>query len=210
MQEKYNRVQEEEIADMVQKVELAHHTNQRKLSWQLINNLTRRKNAKKGILKGNSKQDCLSKWYKYFKNFLEKEPIITHPDEEIRTIFNNLDIPSGPFMMDEYHKVKQKLVKGKAAGLDGISPEVFMLADIDDIILKFTNNLLLNVEKPAQWFTSQIQLIPKTGDLSEVGNCRGIDLSPIAAKITNKMFLNRIQPILDPLLRPNQNGFRPG
>ena len=33
-------------------------------------------------------------------------------------------------MMDEYHKVKQKLVKGKAAGPYGIHPEVFMLADI--------------------------------------------------------------------------------
>ena len=142
-----------------------------------------------------------NKWYKYFKNLLGKEPIIAHPNEEIRTIFNNLDIPSGPFPMNEYHKVK-------AAGPDGIPPEVFILADIDDIILKFANNLLLNLEKPAQWSTSQIQSIPKTGDLSEVGNYRGI--SPIAAKISNKMLLNGIQPILDHLLRPNQNGFRPG
>ena len=47
--------------------------------------------------------------------------------------------------MDEYRKIKQKLVMGKAAGLDGIPPEVFMLADIDDIKLKFANNLLLNL-----------------------------------------------------------------
>ena len=43
-----------------------------------------------------------------------------------------------------------------------------------------------------------------------MGNYRGIALSAIAAKITNKLILNRIQPVLDPLLRPNQNGFRPG
>ena len=72
--------------------------------------------------------------------------------------------------MDEYHKVKQKLVKGKAAGPEDIFPEVLMLADIDDIILKFGSNLLLNLEKPAQWSPSQIQPIPKTGVLSEVGN----------------------------------------
>ena len=146
----------------------------------------------KGIIKGNNKQDRLSKWYEYFKNLLGKEPIITHPDEEIRTTCDNLDIPSGRFTMDEYHKVKQKLVKGKAAGPNGIPPEVFMFADIDDIILKFENNLLLNLEKPAQWSTSQIQPIPKTGDVSEVENYRGIALSPIVAKITNKMLLNRI------------------
>ena len=119
---------------MVQKVELAHHKQQQKLSWQLINNLTGRKNAKKGIIKGTNKQDRLSKWYEYFKNLLGKKPIITHPDDKIRMIFDNFDIPSGPFTMDEYHKVKQKLVRGKVAGPDGISPEVFMLADIDDII----------------------------------------------------------------------------
>ena len=86
-------------------------------------------------------------------------------------------------------------VKGKAAGLDGIPPEVFMFADIDDIILKFANNLLLNLEKPAQWSTSHIQPIPKTGELSEFGTYRGIALSPVAAKVTNKMLLNPIQPI---------------
>ena len=84
-----------------------------------------------------------------------------------------------------------------------------MLAGIDDVILKFAN-LLLNLEKLAQWPTSQIQPIPKTGELSEVGNYRGVALSPIAAKIANKMLLNHIQPILDPLLIPTQNGFRPG
>ena len=47
LQENYNMVQGEEIADMVHKVELAHHTNQHKLSWQLINNLTGKKMQRK-------------------------------------------------------------------------------------------------------------------------------------------------------------------
>ena len=42
LQEQKRSLQEEEIADMVQKLELAHHTNQHKLSWQLINNITGR------------------------------------------------------------------------------------------------------------------------------------------------------------------------
>ena len=32
----------------------------------------------------------------------------------------------------------------------------------------------------------------------------------MVAKVVNKMILNRIQPKIDPLLRKNQNGFRPG
>ena len=33
---------------------------------------------------------------------------------------------------------------------------------------------------------------------------------PIPAKIYNKLILNRIRPKLEPILRKNQNGFRPG
>ena len=47
LQEKYNGVQEEETADMVQKEELAIFTKQHKLSWQLINNLKGRKMQRK-------------------------------------------------------------------------------------------------------------------------------------------------------------------
>ena len=48
------------------------------------------------------------------------------------------------------------------------------------------------------------------GNLEEVGNYRGISLSAVITKIINKMLLNSIQPYTDPLLRPNQNGFRSG
>ena len=47
-------------------------------------------------------------------------------------------------------------------------------------------------------------------DLTLASNYRGITLMPIAAKIYNKMILRRIMPVLDPLLRKNQNGFRKG
>ena len=52
--------------------------------------------------------------------------------------------------------------------------------------------------------------IPKSGDLGYTTKYRGISLTSISAKITNKKILNRIQPQLNPHLRPNQNGFRPG
>ena len=35
-------------------------------------------------------------------------------------------------------------------------------------------------------------------------------LLPIAAKINNKLLLNRIRSKVEPILRKNQNGFRPG
>ena len=55
--------------------------------------------------------------------------------------------------------------------------------------------------------------MPKKGDLSLVTNYRGIcqyAIMSIAAKIYNKMILNRLVPFIDPILRKNQNGFRRG
>ena len=57
---------------------------------------------------------------------------------------------------------------------------------------------------------SEIIPIPKKGNLSKHANYRGISLTAIAAKLTNRLILNRIQPVLDKHLRTNQNGFRPG
>ena len=70
--------------------------------------------------------------------------------------------------------------------------------------------MLIQSKKPAQLYKCNIFTIPKSGNLEEVGNYRGITLSAVIAKIINKMLLNRIQPYIDPLLRPNQNGFRSG
>ena len=41
-----------------------------------------------------------------------------------------------------------------------------------------------------------------------VSNYRGITLTAISAKIYNTLLLNRIQPVLEQILRKNQNGFR--
>ena len=49
--------------------------------------------------------------------------------------------------------------------------------------------------------------IPQNGDLSKLENYRVITLTCISAKIYNTMLRNRIQSVIDKLLRPNQNGF---
>ena len=70
--------------------------------------------------------------------------------------------------------------------------------------------MLSQNEIPNQWLKFNIMPFPKSGNLEEVGNYRGIALSTIESQITTKIILNRIQPHIDPILRPNQTGFRPG
>ena len=56
------------------------------------------------------------------------------------------------------------------------------------------------------WSKSIINSVPKKGDPSEPQKYRGIALIPTAAKIYNRVLLNRIQPHLESLLRTNKNG----
>ena len=98
----------------------------------------------------------------------------------------------------------------KSAGPDNIPPEVIKNCDLDTILLDFANNLLNTGDKPKQWSEINMIPVPKSGDLSDTSNYRGISLAPIAAKTVNKMVLNRIQPKIDKNLRPNQSGFLPG
>ena len=55
-----------------------------------------------------------------------------------------------------------------------------------------------------KWMKGFILPFPKKGDLGVVNNT----LTAISAKIYNTLLFNRIQPVLEPILRKNQNGFR--
>ncbi|KAI8484256.1 hypothetical protein Bbelb_380410 [Branchiostoma belcheri] len=165
------------------------------------------KATRKGQLEGNTQKERIENWYNHFKTLLGSPPNITDEDEEIPTVFEELDIKDGPFEQGEYEEAKESLAEGKASGEDGIPPEVLKrCGGLDRIILDFCTR----GEKPEQWSLLNIVPIPKSGDLRLGSNYRGISLSSLVAKIFNKMLLNRIRPAVDGLLRCNQNGFREG
>ena len=55
--------------------------------------------------------------------------------------------------------------EGKSFGEDGIPPEVLKRCDVDEIILDFCNQALIDNRKPDQWSTLNLISIPKSGDL---------------------------------------------
>ena len=210
LKQAYNEIQEEELDEMIGRVEDASARNKHGESWRLINSITGRKSAKRGIIKGNSREDRIKKWYNHFHNLLGKVPDIEQGDVDLVNILHDLQIDDVDFTLKEMAKVKKQLREGKGSGSDNIPPEVLKRCNLDDILLNFANKLLNDNEKPKQWSEIDMIPLPKTGDLSDTGNYRGISLSSIVAQFVNKMILNRIQPKLDQHLRPNQNGFRPG
>ena len=66
----------------------------------------------------------------------------------------------------------------------------------------------INSEQPDIWNISNIVPVSKSVVLTKADNYIGISLTSVMAKNYNRMILNRIHPVLDPLLIPNQNGYR--
>ena len=101
-------------------------------------------------------------------------------------------------------------MKNKALGPDQIPAILWKDPIFHQLLIDLCNFASENHVSPSIWLKSQIIPIPKKGDLTIPTNYRGISLLPIAAKIYNKLILNRLRPKLEPILRKNQYGFRPG
>ena len=61
-------------------------------------------------------------------------------------------------------------------------------------------------EVPKEWNTGLIVKIPKSGDLRECDNWRGITLTNTVTKIIAHIMKERINPIIDKILRTQQAG----
>jgi hypothetical protein len=205
----YKLVDEEELVRQVQSIETAHGALRYGEAWKTVNEITGRKKSKEGQVADNSPQERVNTWFNHFQKLLGSPPQVEDPNEEIPNVFEGLEIRDDPFTLEEYRKVKSSLKQGKAAGPDDIPPEVFKSCDFDVICLDFCNEALIKNDKPELWSFMNIIPVPKSGDLSKTDNYRGISLICIIAKIYNRLILNRIRSIIDPLLRTNQNGFRP-
>ena len=168
-----------------------------------------RKKSKESQVSGDSPEERVATWFTHFKKLLGETPDVDDPDEEIPNIFEDLEINDEHFTLDEFRKVKSSLKLGKAAGPDNIPPEVFKACDFDETCLEFCNKGLMENDKPELWSFMNIVHVPKSGDLSNTNNYRGISLICIIAKIYNRMILIRIRSAIDLKLRINQNGFHP-
>ena len=126
----------------------------------------------------------------------------------IPLVLEELQIKKGNFTIEELKKVLKSLKGGKACGLDEIPAEVWKLPDFHQLLLQFCNKVY-NKNPIERWTEGCLLPFPKKGDLGLTKNYRGITLTAVSAKIYNLLLLNRIRPHVDPILRKNQNGFRP-
>ena len=211
LDEAYLQAEADYINGKISSIASLHISKQHHAAWNTISEISGKRSKSSVRLKGGSQSNRLSNWTKHFQNLLGKEPKL--PDNvslpRVR-ISEELNISTAEFTLSELQTVLKQTKTSKAFGPDNIPPILWKDPVFHSTLLKYCNHALEQSVCPKVWPTSQIIPFPKKGDLSLATNYRGISLLSIAAKIYNKLILNRLIPKVDPLLRNNQNGFRAG
>ena len=122
-----------------------------------------------------------------------------------------LAIETGSVTHAEIRTAIQQM-NGKAGGIDGVTTEL-MKADLETTVAVLYELLLKIWESerlPNDWRCGLIIRLPKKGNHMEGGNCKGITLLPVAAKVLGNVIITRIRDTADTRLRQKQAGFRRG
>ncbi|CAH8662896.1 unnamed protein product [Schistosoma haematobium] len=122
------------------------------------------------------------------------------------------NIEVGPPTLAEVQKAIVNLKQGRAAGPDGLAPEVFKDGGLI-LAIRLTNILARIWESdviPSDWPQSLIVPIYKKGSKSSCDNHRGISSTNIIFKILASIIIRRLTKTRELQTRENQAGFRPG
>ncbi|XP_035665583.1 uncharacterized protein LOC118408831 [Branchiostoma floridae] len=135
----------------------------------------------------------LARWREHFENLLNRPAPPPSPQLDALAAAASEDdsVPTGPPTREEVVKAIQKLKPGRAAGADGITPE-------------------LSETIPEDWLQSVILPFWKKGSKDLCSNYRGITLLSVPGKVFANVILGRLRPLLLRKQRKEQSGFTPG
>ena len=128
----------------------------------------------------------------------------TIPSELPPPSTEDLPINIDPPPREETAEAIAAMKRNKATALDcAITAEALQGGrdQMLDVIHAFYSEVYFSLSPPRQWITNVIIPLPKKGDFSLITNYKGISLMSTAAKVYNKILLNRIRPHVDPILR---------
>ncbi|CAH8290911.1 unnamed protein product, partial [Schistosoma intercalatum] len=118
----------------------------------------------------------------------------------------------GPPSLYEVEKAIGNLKRGRAAGPDRFTPEIFK--DGGPVLAVRLTEVLGRIWEldviPSDWSQSLIVPVYKKGQKSSCDNHRGISLTNIVSKILASIILRRLIKAREEQIRENQAGFRPG
>jgi hypothetical protein len=152
----------------------------------------------------------VSRWREFYSQLLNRPP----PSQRFPDMPSDVsvDMNDEPPTLEEVKKAINRLKYNKAAGEDGILPELFKHcgSDLTAALLDLIRSIWSQERIPTDWETATVIPFFKKGDKTICKNYRGISLLDIALKILEIILLFRISPYRETHCRENQAGFRPG
>lgn len=161
----------------------------------------------------NNPNDLKSIVVNYFRNLFSHEDVLTLEH------YNN--IAKVKISEEENHHLKQPVsdkeiwdtVKNigafKAPGPDGVQG-IFYHKFWDIVgpsVCMFVKNCFANKEIPIEANETLITLIPKIDNSENIKQFRPVSLCNVSYKIITKIIVNRIRPLIDQIISPNQSSF---
>lgn len=215
----YDRDKRADLNKKLEELEEANQKREHQRTWKIINKISGKSLATTVEVRRldgsipSSKDEVLEDWSAYFENLLNNQSRDALEATKPQPTPDLASIPTERITRHEVQTAIQQMKKNKSPGLDySITAEILkdggefigdQLHTIIDLVYEYKH-------APIQWTTSLIVPLPKKGNLQLMSNYRGISLMSIAAKVYNRVLLNRIQAPIDRTLRKNQAGFRPG
>ena len=149
-------------------------------------------------------------WMLYFQDLLNNSDIHVDNNDLPLPAAETLPINIEPFSVDEVATAIHQAKSGKAPGIDQVTAEALQKGGMEvKRAIHDICNLVYHLKfAPHQWKKSVLIPIFKKGAKKLMTNYRGISLMSVAAKLYNRLLLHRLRPVIDPLLRDNQAGFR--
>jgi exonuclease III len=181
--------------------------------WSAINAITGRKQRRTLNLPGDTPEERKRAARDFFAGVVNAPP---PPLPDSLSLPENTPLPDSnsftmrPVTTTEVIRLARMSPGGKATGPDEVPTEALRIHGVAHEVARIINNVLVGGEAPNEWTLAHVVPVPKMAGTSKIEEHRGISLMSCAAKIYNKLLLLRLQSVLDPFLRHEQNGFRPG
>jgi hypothetical protein len=175
-----------------------------RLAWKCIGATLARTNA---ILPAETKQHRNDLFHRHFSALLSNDDVPPNLGQLPPTTRKDIVWRTGVFTIEEIQKAIQTLPSGKSAGIDALPNEVLKIPTLFIEVMSILRSMQKQLDQEQR--TSMIVPLPKKGDLSQLGNWRGISLMPHITKLFDKLLLHRLRDAIDVHLNCAQNGFRP-
>ncbi|GAA6064832.1 receptor-type tyrosine-protein phosphatase F-like, partial [Tachysurus ichikawai] len=148
--------------------------------------------------------DILRRWKEYFEDLLNPTDMSSTEEAEAEGSVVDSSIPQA-----EVTEVVEKLLSGKAPGVDEIRPEYLKSLDVVGLswLTRLYNIAWRLGTVPLDWQTGVVVPLFKKGDRRMCSNYRGITLLSLPGKVYARVLERRI---VEPRIQEEQCGFRPG